>query len=86
VLGARREAGYRTVHWAVGAFDWEDGCDAPTVVERVGDGVTATGDGEVVLLHPRPAPTLTALAEILGSLRDAGTAFVTVDRVQGDGR
>jgi len=86
VLGALREAGYRNVHWDVEAFDWEDECDAPTVVERVVDGVTATGDGAVVLLHTWPAPTLTALPEILGSLRDAGTAFVTVDRVQGDGR
>ena len=48
------------------------------------DGVTARGDGAIVLLHTWPDPVAPALAEIVERLRGAGMRFVRVDELDLD--
>jgi peptidoglycan/xylan/chitin deacetylase (PgdA/CDA1 family) len=78
VLNTLAEAGYRNVDWDVHGGDWEEGIQAPSLEDRVVEGVASAGDGCVVLLHTWPAPTLLALRGIITRLRDAGATFVTV--------
>ena len=75
------QLGYRHVHWDVEAFDWDGGMSADDVTRTVVDGVSAHGDGAVVLFHTWPATTPPALVRVIERLRDGGAAFVTVDEV-----
>lgn len=81
VLGLLGGLGYRNVHWDVEAFDWDGDLTADDVSRTVVDGVSAHGDGAIVLLHTWPAATPSALLGILERLRGDGAAFVTVDKV-----
>ena len=79
VVSALAGLGYREVGWDVVPFDWERPADQ--VEAGVVDGVTAAGDGTVVLLHTWPASTGAALPAILHRLADAGATFVRVDEL-----
>ncbi len=48
---------------------------------RAVEGVTARGDGAIVLLHTWPDPVAPALAEIVERLRERGARFVRVDEL-----
>ena len=76
--------GYRHVGWDVEVFEWEPGRSAQEVVTAAVDGVTARGDGAIVLLHTWPDPVAPALAEIVGRLGGAGARFVRVDELGHD--
>jgi peptidoglycan/xylan/chitin deacetylase (PgdA/CDA1 family) len=78
---ALRAQRYQHVGWDVVAEDWEPERSAEQVAGDVLDGVRAHGDGAVVLLHLWTASTLDALPRILGSLRDAGDAVVTIEQL-----
>jgi peptidoglycan/xylan/chitin deacetylase (PgdA/CDA1 family) len=81
-LIARIEAlGYREVGWDISAEDWEPNNSAADVESTVVSGVTARGDGAVVLQHTWPNQTLVALPRIVAALRDAGATFVGVDEL-----
>jgi peptidoglycan-N-acetylglucosamine deacetylase len=78
---ALRAQRYQHAGWDVVAEDWEPDRSGEQVAGDVLEGVRAQGDGAVVLLHPWTASTLDALPTILGSLRDAGDAFVTIEQL-----
>ena len=81
-LIARIEAlGYQEVGWDVSAEDWEPTNSTDDVAARVIDGVTAYGDGAVVLQHTWPNQTLGAIPEIVATLRERGATFVAVDEL-----
>ncbi|HLY14539.1 MAG TPA: polysaccharide deacetylase family protein [Candidatus Limnocylindrales bacterium] len=80
IVGALAGLGYRTIGWDVVPEDWEQ--PAAAVEARVVDGVTAFGDGAVVLLHAWPASTGTALPAILARLAGAGARFVGLDELE----
>jgi peptidoglycan/xylan/chitin deacetylase (PgdA/CDA1 family) len=75
------QLGYRHVHWDVEAFDYEADLGVDDVTRTVLDGVTAYGDGAIVLFHTWPETTPAALAAIVQRLRADGASFVTVDEV-----
>jgi len=54
--------GYRHVGWDVEVYEWEPGRSAREVVARAIEGVTARGDGAIVLLHTWPDPVAPAPA------------------------
>jgi peptidoglycan-N-acetylglucosamine deacetylase len=82
VLCSRLEGlGYREVGWDVDPEDWEPGRTPADIVARVVEGVAACGDGAIVLQHTWPDPTWTAVAEVVGRLRDQGTTFLGVDEL-----
>ncbi len=81
VLEAIRAAGYRNVHWDAWAEDWvAERTVAEIAAQAVGDSL-AHGDGAVLLLHAWPEPTLDALPEVVGRLRDAGATLVRLDQL-----
>ena len=82
VLGALDELGYRNVHWDVEPIDWDPETTAADVTTRTLEGVSARGDGAIVLLHTWPASIRDALGETIRMLRDAGASFVTVDALE----
>jgi peptidoglycan-N-acetylglucosamine deacetylase len=69
---------YQHAGWDVVAEDWEPDRTGERVAGDVLAGVRANGDGAAVLLHSWTASTLDALPKILGDLRDAGDALVTI--------
>jgi peptidoglycan-N-acetylglucosamine deacetylase len=71
--------GYRHVGWDVEVYEWEPGRTVQEVAARGVEGVTARGDGAIVLLHTWPDPVAPALAELVGRLRADGARFVGVD-------
>lgn len=79
---ARIEAlGYREVGWDVSAEDWEPTNSTDVVAAKVIDGVTAHGDGAVVLQHTWPNQTVGAIPAIVAALRERGATFVAVDEL-----
>jgi peptidoglycan/xylan/chitin deacetylase (PgdA/CDA1 family) len=78
---ALRAQRYQHVGWDVVAEDWEPDRAPEDVARAVLAGITAAGDGAVVLLHAWPASTLEALPAILEGLRDAGASVVTVENL-----
>jgi peptidoglycan/xylan/chitin deacetylase (PgdA/CDA1 family) len=85
IQGVLGELGYRNVHWDVDGEDWDDRRTADELVRLVLDGVSARGDGAIVLLHTWTGPTPEALPRIVEHLRDDGATFVTVDEVPDGG-
>jgi peptidoglycan/xylan/chitin deacetylase (PgdA/CDA1 family) len=81
VRGRIEALGYREVGWDVNPEDWEPAQSAADVAGRVVSGVTACGDGAVVLQHTWPNATWAALPDIVGRLRDVGASFVRVDQL-----
>ena len=73
--------GYRHVGWDVEVYEWEPARSAREVVDKAVDGVTARGDGVIVLLHTWPDPVAPALSEMVERLRGAGMRFVRVDEL-----
>ena len=73
--------GYRHVGWDVEVYEWEPGRTASEVAAAAVDGVTARGDGAIVLLHTWPDPVAPALAEIVERLRGSRMRFVRIDEL-----
>lgn len=73
--------GYRHVGWDVEVFEWDPGRSSREVATKALEGVTAHGDGAIVLLHTWPDPVAPALAEVVERLRDRGAQFVRVDEL-----
>ncbi len=63
------------------ADDWEPTNSTDVVAAKVIDGVTAHGDGAVVLQHTWPNQTLGAIPAIVAALRERGATFVAVDEL-----
>jgi peptidoglycan/xylan/chitin deacetylase (PgdA/CDA1 family) len=76
--------GYRHIGWHVEVYEWQPGRTPDEVVRGVVDGVTAHGDGAIVLLHPWPDPVAPALPEIVPALHHAGFTFVRLDQLDLD--
>jgi peptidoglycan-N-acetylglucosamine deacetylase len=74
--------GYRHVGWDIEVYEWEPGRSAREVAARAVEGVTAHGDGAIVLLHTWPDPVAPALSEVVERLRDGGARFVRVDELE----
>jgi peptidoglycan/xylan/chitin deacetylase (PgdA/CDA1 family) len=85
VQGVLGELGYRNVHWDVDGEDWQDQRTADELVRLILDGVSARGDGAIVLLHTWTGPTPDAVVTIVERLRGDGASFVTVDEVHDGG-
>jgi len=81
VLAGLDAAGYRHVGWHVDAEDWQDGASPDRLVEVVLEGVRATGDGAVVLLHAWPEPTPSAVERLVELASREGIAFVGIDEL-----
>jgi len=81
VQTALAESGYRHAGWHVDTEDWNPAHDGATVERDVVAGVTAHGDGAVVLLHGWPRATLDALVGIVERSRSAGFTFVRIDEL-----
>jgi peptidoglycan/xylan/chitin deacetylase (PgdA/CDA1 family) len=79
VLAEVERAGYRHVGWHVAAEDWDPNRTSRQVEDDVVSGVTAHGDGAVVLLHSWPDRNLSALPRIIERLSRDGWVFVRVD-------
>ncbi len=75
---ALRAQRYGHVGWDVVAEDWEPDRPPAQVARDVLSGVTAAGDGAVVLLHAWPGSTLEAMPELLRGLREGSVELVTV--------
>jgi peptidoglycan/xylan/chitin deacetylase (PgdA/CDA1 family) len=73
--------GYRHVGWDVEVFEWEPARSTREVVASAIEGVSAGGDGTIVLLHTWPDPVAPALAEVVERLRESGARFVSVDEL-----
>jgi peptidoglycan-N-acetylglucosamine deacetylase len=80
VVARLAEAGYVDVNWHVDARDWAGGRVA-SLERRVVDGVTAHGDGAVVLLHAWPDETAAAVPSIIDRLGADGATFVGFDEL-----
>jgi peptidoglycan-N-acetylglucosamine deacetylase len=76
--------GYRHIGWHVEVYEWQPGRTVDEVVRGVVDGVTAHGDGAIVLLHPWPDPVAPALPEIVLALRERGFTFARLDELDLD--
>jgi peptidoglycan-N-acetylglucosamine deacetylase len=81
VVAGIEALGYREVGWDVSAEDWEPTNTADVVAMKVIDGVTAHGDGAVVLQHTWPNQTLSAIPQIVTALRERGATFVAIDEL-----
>ena len=81
LIGRLEALGYKEVGWDVSAEDWEPTNSTTDVATRVIDGVTASGDGAVVLQHTWPDQTLAAIPQIVSALRERGATFVAVDEL-----
>jgi peptidoglycan/xylan/chitin deacetylase (PgdA/CDA1 family) len=81
LVGRLEALGYREVGWDVSPEDWEPTRTPVDVVARVVDGVTAHGDGAVVLQHTWPNQTLVALPKIVAELQERGATFVGIDEL-----
>ena len=81
LVGRLEALGYREVGWDVSPEDWEPTRTPADIVERVVAGVTAHGDGAVVLQHTWPNQNLVALPRIVADLRERGATFVGVDEL-----
>lgn len=79
VLGALRELGYRDVNWDVDAADWDAERSPEQVAGDVLEGVAASGDEAIVLLHTWPATTRTILGPVIDQLDRSGVQFVALD-------
>jgi peptidoglycan/xylan/chitin deacetylase (PgdA/CDA1 family) len=73
--------GYRHVGWDVEVFEWDPGRTSREVATKTVEGVTAHGDGAIVLLHTWPDPVAPALAEVVERLHERGALFVRVDEL-----
>jgi peptidoglycan/xylan/chitin deacetylase (PgdA/CDA1 family) len=71
--------GYRHVGWDVEAYEWDPGRSSHEIAARAIEGVTAHGDGAILLFHTWPDPVAPALAEIVERLRATGASFVRLD-------
>ena len=76
------DLGYRHVGWDVEVFEWDPGRSSSEVAAKALDGVSAHGDGAIVLLHTWPDPVAPALAEVVERLRERGAEFVRVDELE----
>jgi peptidoglycan/xylan/chitin deacetylase (PgdA/CDA1 family) len=77
VVMALRAQRYGHVGWDVVAEDWEPDRSPVQVAGDVLNGVTAAGDGAVLLLHAWPASTLEAMPDILRGFRERSAELVT---------
>jgi peptidoglycan-N-acetylglucosamine deacetylase len=82
VLGVLDARGYRNVHWHVELEDWEPWRTGELLVADAIAGVTAHGDGAVVLMHSWPGGTGESVAPMIEQLRAIGAEFVTVDELE----
>lgn len=76
------EMGYRHVHWDFEVKEWRTRATVRRVEDGVVDGVLATGDGAVVLLHPWPTVVQRALPGIIERLRQRGASFVDLRELE----
>jgi peptidoglycan/xylan/chitin deacetylase (PgdA/CDA1 family) len=76
-----REAGYRHVGWHVTGIDWPVERTGADVENQIVAGVTAHGDGSVVLLHTWPDRAEGAVPGVIRRLRDTGAEFVRIDEL-----
>jgi hypothetical protein len=79
VRASLERLGYVNVGWDVAAEDWDPRRTAEQVEADVTSGVSARGDGAVVLLHAWPDRTLAAVPGIVARLRDLGADLVRID-------
>jgi peptidoglycan-N-acetylglucosamine deacetylase len=82
VIAEIERLGYRNVGWHVALEDWEPWRTGDAIATDAIAGVTARGDGTVVLLHTWPGGTADALPQMIDGLRDAGATFVTIDALE----
>jgi peptidoglycan/xylan/chitin deacetylase (PgdA/CDA1 family) len=82
VQAAVEAAGYRHVGWHVAAEDWEPDRLGPAIEADVIRGISAHGDGTVILFHTWPRGMLAAMPGIIARSRDAGATFVGVDELE----
>ena len=73
--------GYRHVGWDVEVYEWDPGRSSREVATRAVEGVTARGDGAIVLLHTWPDPVAPAIEAVVERLRERGARFVRVDQL-----
>ena len=81
LVGRLAGLGYREVDWHVNPEDWNSANTVAGIASFVVQGVTAHGDGAVVLLHAWPDPTAAAVRTIVPRLRQQGATFVGVDEL-----
>jgi len=82
VIAEIERLGYRNVGWHVALEDWEPWRTGDAIATDAIAGVTARGDGTVVLLHTWPGGTAEGLPQMIDGLRDAGATFVTIDALE----
>ena len=82
VLGRLDALGYRDVFWNVQVEDWEPWRSADAIAADAIQGVSAHGDGAVVLLHTCPGGTAEGLPAMVTGLRQLDATFVTLDRLE----
>jgi len=80
VLDALGRVGYRHVGWDVEAADWQVDRDPRALADDLVAGVTAHGDGAVVLLHTWPDATADALPDVIDRLAAAGASWIGVEQ------
>jgi peptidoglycan/xylan/chitin deacetylase (PgdA/CDA1 family) len=81
LLAQLRSLGYEHSHWDVAPREWRRRATIRGVEAETVDGVTARGDGAVVLMHSWPAPVADVLDGVVRRLRDRGVTFVGLDEL-----
>ncbi|MDQ4035471.1 MAG: hypothetical protein M3153_06020, partial [Chloroflexota bacterium] len=75
------QLGYRHIGWHVGPEDWRPGRGVEDIANAIVEGVTAHGDGAIVLLHTWPDSVVESLSAAVERLVVGGAAFVGVDEL-----
>jgi peptidoglycan/xylan/chitin deacetylase (PgdA/CDA1 family) len=81
VLDRLSTLGYRHVGWTIAPDDWEPDRTASIIETHVVDAALGADGPSIVLLHGWPNGTWSAMAGIVGRLRDAGAALVRIDEL-----
>ena len=79
VLKALEMLGYLHVGWDVELDEWDVARTPGEIEDAAVNGVLASGDGAIVLLHTWPASVPAALPGIIDRLQAAGADLVTLD-------
>lgn len=76
------ELGYKTIFWSFAYADWDNNAQ-PDPVKAKEKILSATHNGEVILLHPTSATNAEILPELIDEWRQMGYSFGTLDELTG---
>ena len=79
-LKTAQKLGYKTVFWSLAYVDWNNDAQ-PTRQEALGKLLPRTHPGAVILLHSTSGTNAEILEELIGTWKDEGYEFGTVEEL-----